>query len=88
MSPELEAYLKKILKLVEFTKGQSILKEGKFFDHIYFIEKGMVRIFHMERIEVTTWFLIEGDLLVSPLSFFRGRPANENIEALCRPTGE
>jgi len=83
MSPELEAYLRKVLKCYVFKKGTIILKEGQVCKHIFFLESGLVRVFHFrEEKEVTSWILKEGDIFISVFSFFEQQPSYENIEAL------
>jgi CRP-like cAMP-binding protein len=83
LSPALEAYLRSILQLKNFKKGATILKEGQTCEYIYFIESGLVRIYHwLEKGEVTTWLLKEGDVFISVRSFFRQQPSRDSIQAL------
>ena len=83
MSPELIAHLSKILRYKTFSKGDIILNRGRVCSHIYFLETGLIRIYHWKNDkEVTTWFLKEGDLFISVHSFFQQRPSAEFIVAM------
>jgi CRP-like cAMP-binding protein len=83
MSPELQAYLAQILKKVEFKAGKFALKEGKINNYIFFLESGLVRIFHhYKNVEVTSWFLKQGEIFISVSSFLLQVPSYENIVAL------
>jgi len=82
MTPELIAHLRSILQHITFKKGDYILKKGRICHNIYFIETGLVRIFHqLDDRDVTTFFLCENDIFISVKSFFRQAPSNENIIA-------
>ena len=82
MSPELIAHLTKILKRKVFKKGEFMLMNGQTSNYIYFLESGLVRIYHVENAEVTSWLLPEGHIFMSVSSFFRQHPSYENIVAL------
>lgn len=83
MSPELEAHLRSILQHTYFKEGDFILRTDKINRSIYFIESGLVRIYHdLSGKEVTTWFLVERDIFISVRSFFRQLPSREDIVAL------
>jgi len=83
MSGGLDKHLRAILKPHNFKKGEIILKEGQICKHIFFIESGLVRVFHFrEGKEVTSWILKEGDIFISVFSFFEQRASYEYIEAL------
>jgi CRP-like cAMP-binding protein len=64
-------------------KGEFLLQEGDDSDKIYYIEKGLIRIFRTSGDkEITTWFAKEGDFLTNATSFHYGSPSRENFEAL------
>ncbi|MEI6949640.1 Crp/Fnr family transcriptional regulator [Paraflavisolibacter sp. H34] len=72
---------------IEFAKKQFILREGHICRNIYFIEQGLARCFYVKgTTEVCTWFMMEGDLMISVESFFQQTKAKESIQALedCR----
>ena len=83
LSPELASYLSKNLQCKKFKKGEFILREGNVSTHIYFLEKGLVRIYNIHNDkEVTTWFLKEGNIFISVGSFFEQQSSFENIVAM------
>lgn len=72
---------------VELSKGQMLIREGKFNSDLYLIEKGILRAFHYwDDKEDTLWFATPGDAVASMHSFYKGETAIANIEALtdCR----
>src|ERR1700712_1811866 len=83
LSPALYDYLFDKLKLVIVPKKGILLKEGKICKNIYFINKGLARCFYIkEDKEVSSWFMKEGDLIISVESFFAQKPSYENIQAI------
>jgi len=83
LSPALHEYLFEKLKLVEVSKKEFLLREGKISKNIYFINKGLVRCFYIkEDKEVSSWFMKEGDLIISVESYFNQQPTYENIQAI------
>lgn len=59
-------------------------RQGETARRIYFIISGMARAYYVDNNEkqCTTWFMKQGDLMISVYSFFTQRPAPENIELL------
>lgn len=83
ISPTLRAHLKSIIKPVYFKKGEIILREGEIANFIYYIESGLVRSYYMlNGKEVSNWFMKEGDIFISVLSFFRQIPSMDTLVAL------
>lgn len=83
LSSKLEEYLKGILESKNIRKKTLILKKGQVAGSIYFIEKGLVRCFYMkQQKEVCSWFMKEGDVIVSVESFFTQKPSYESIQTL------
>lgn len=75
--------LKSCLKPVTFPKGYLLLKAGKTEAKMYLIQKGIARAFaRNEENEITFWFGIEGDPIVSMRSYVEGKPGYEDIELL------
>ena len=74
------------LKLVysrKVRKGEFIIEEGEICDKLYYIEKGLVRIYRIEGDkEITTWFTKEGDFVTTVNSFHFGLPSKEYFEAI------
>ncbi len=83
LSPEMEAFLKKHVTTVSVRKRKLLLKEGSFCDHVYFIVKGAVRGFTREgQKDITTWIVVENELVSSILSLNSKEPSIENIQVL------
>lgn len=61
----------------------TIIHAGTVDRHVYFIEKGIARVYIMKGCEqVTTWFCQEGDVVYGALSIFRDKPCFEYVETL------
>ena len=83
LSPDLKTYILSLLVRKTFKKRDIILQEGKTAKYIYFIEEGLVRSVKYKRGRKRTgWFMKEGDLFVSVISFFSQEPSGETIEAV------
>lgn len=83
VSSGLKEYLYRTLKKQSFSKKDLILKKGRIATNIYFIEKGLVRCFYEKNgKEVSSWFMKEGDFIISVESFYNQKPGNETIQAL------
>ena len=83
LSPEIEAYLKEHVTTCSTRKRKLILKEGAVCNYIYFLVKGAVRGFIREgQKDITTWIVIENDLVTSIFSLDNPAPSIENIQAL------
>jgi CRP-like cAMP-binding protein len=74
------------LKLVyskKVNKGEFIIEAGEICDKLFYIEKGLIRIYRMDdEKEVTTWFTKEGDFVTTVNSFHFGQPSKEYFEAI------
>jgi CRP-like cAMP-binding protein len=83
LSPGIEAYLKEHVTTCSTRKRKLILKEGAVCNYIYFLVKGAVRGFIREgQKDITTWIVIENDLVTSIFSLDNPAPSTENIQAL------
>ncbi|GGB11543.1 Crp/Fnr family transcriptional regulator [Puia dinghuensis] len=83
LTAEMEAYLKKHVTGLSVRKRKLLLKEGAFCEHIYFIVKGAVRGFTREGArDITTWIVVENELVSSILSLDNQEPSVENIQVL------
>src|SRR5690242_10272352 len=83
LSEELLQYLSQHLKVKHLTKRDYLLKAGHINRSICFIEKGLLRCFyHKGNLEICSWFMKEGDVIVSIESFFQQKPSYESIQAL------
>jgi len=64
--------LRKIIRLIEYKKGDIILAEGQVCNLIAFIESGLIRSYYkIGEKEVSNWFMGKGDIFISVLSFHR-----------------
>jgi CRP-like cAMP-binding protein len=71
------------LKVETIPKKTILLREGEIFQRMYFIEKGLARAFYFdEGKEHTSWFMKEGDFIISVNSFYKQVPSQESIEVL------
>jgi len=83
LSLTLREYLTQILKERHFLKREYLLKAGHICRSICFVEKGLFRCFyHKGEHEVCSWFMREGEVIVSVESFFEQRESYESIQAL------
>src|ERR1700735_2055345 len=83
LSAGLEAHLRSIIRQQLFQKGDFLLRIGEVSPDILFLRSGLVRSYYVYRNrEVSNWFMREGDICVSILSFFEQTPAVDNIIAL------
>ncbi len=83
LSDELMQFLAEKLETKNYDSGDLLLHEGQVANNIAFIEKGMVRSYYFKDNEkITSWFMKEGDVIISVESFFTQKPSYECIEAL------
>jgi CRP-like cAMP-binding protein len=66
-----------------FPKDHLLLRENSVSDYIYFIEKGVVRIFyHKNEKDVTEWIAMDNQFFLSITSFFLRSPSHLIIQTL------
>ena len=83
MSDGLVLHLSQILKTKELRKRDYLLKAGHICRIICFIKIGLMRCFYIKGDnEVCSWFMKEGDVIVSIESFFEQKESYESIQAL------
>jgi len=83
LSKELVQHLSTILKVLELSKKDYLLKAGRVCENVYFIKKGLVRCFYVkDDLEVCSWFMKEGDVIFSVKSFYTQTPSYESIQIL------
>jgi CRP/FNR family transcriptional regulator, anaerobic regulatory protein len=83
LSSKLREFLMKVIKERKLKKGEIILKPGQINRQICFIRNGLLRAFYIRNeTEVSAWFMKEGDLIVSILSFYDQVPTFESIQAI------
>lgn len=75
--------LQPALKIVEFRRGDYLLKELQICSHIYFVEMGICRsYFCTNGREINTAFHFEGDIVTNLKSFGAGERSDYNILAI------
>lgn len=83
LSENLIAYLSVNLKTMHLKKKDFLLKKGHVSKDICFINQGLLRCFYLiDDKEVCSWFMKEGDVIVSVESFFNQTASYEFIQAL------
>ena len=83
LSNDLINYLMQNLESKMLKKKEMLLEKGRICKNIFFIEKGLIRCFYLlNEKEVSSWFMKEGDVIISVESFFKQVPSYESIQAL------
>jgi|SRR5579871_710742 len=83
LSEGLLKFLSDHLKYKELSRKSYLLEAGQTCRHICFIETGLLRCFYLHNgTEVCSWFMKEGDVIVSVESFFNQKPSYESIQAI------
>jgi CRP-like cAMP-binding protein len=71
------------LKREEFKKKSFLLEEGQVSNRVFFIEKGLLRVYYVkDGVELCSGLLCEGGVVISVASFFNRTRSNEYIQAL------
>lgn len=71
------------LKEIQIPKRNFLLRKGRICYNISFVKEGLMRCFYMRHDkEVNSWFMKEGDVIMSVESFLNQTPSYENIQAL------
>lgn len=84
LSDGCQKYLWDTIKIKHLKKGEMFLHAGKVSNELCFITSGLLKSYYMEREKeiVSSWFMKEGDFVISVRSFFSRTPSIENIQAL------
>jgi len=84
LEDDLRTYLSSILQTFQLSKGAILVREGSIARTVGFIEKGMIRSYRTKEdgSDVTSFFLMEGDVFISIRSFLQQLPAKETIETI------
>ena len=76
-------FLTSKLQFVEIAKKDFVLKDGEVCRNIYFVTKSLLRCFYFKHNkEVSSWFMREGDVIISVESFFKQIESKEQIQAI------
>lgn len=77
------AFLEEHIPMVQYSKGDMILTEGKLARTIYFVVQGCVRLFYNNNgNDRTAFFYTEGKFICAGESYTFDVPARENFQAL------
>ncbi|MBO0931566.1 Crp/Fnr family transcriptional regulator [Fibrella aquatilis] len=83
LSEALKSALMGLLRREEPARKSWLLQPGQVSDRLYFIQQGVVRGYYLkDGREVTSWFMREGDFIVSIVSFYTRQPAREYVELM------
>lgn len=83
VSPALEAALAAVLQREEWPARHQLLRPGQVAHKLYFVEEGLVRGYALHAgQEISSWFMCEGDFVISIVSFFTRQPSTEYLELL------
>jgi CRP-like cAMP-binding protein len=84
MSPPLREHLKRILKIKELKKRGIHLHAQQVCNEIHFIQSGLLKCFYIDEYdnEICSWFMKEGDVIVSVESFFNRERSYQCIQAI------
>jgi len=84
LSAALDKRFRETLVQENYPKRHHLLREGQVANKIYFINKGFARAYYETREgkECTSWFMGQGELMISVYSFYTQQPAAESIELL------
>jgi len=76
--------LESLFTLKEFSKGDHLFRQGDVCRHLFYIKKGLVRIYYYSSKgkEITLWFSSEDTLITAIDSFYNHKPTRDNCEAL------
>jgi CRP-like cAMP-binding protein len=84
LSDSLEEDLKILFAPKEFSKGDHLFKQGEICRHMFYIEKGLVRVYYYSGSgkEITAWFSAENTLITALDSFYYHKPTRDFCEVL------
>ena len=83
LSPALTQALMAATRREELPAGHLLLRPGQVARRVYFLETGLVRGYSLlHGREISSWFMREGDFVISILSFFTQQPTDEYVALL------
>jgi CRP-like cAMP-binding protein len=83
LSPQAMGYFTTAWKHWQVPKDQLLLREHAISDYIYFIEKGVARIYYYKNEkEITEWIAMDNQFFLSITSFFERVPSHLIIQTL------
>ncbi len=83
LSPPLQEAILAAAVRARLPAHQLLLKPGQVARQVYFLESGLVRGYTLlHGREISSWFMQQGDFVISILSFFTQQPSEEYLELL------
>lgn len=83
LSKEAEEALSNISSVINIKKNKDLQSIGHTCRTIYFINKGIARVYYYkDGIDITEYFAFENNLVARVESLFKGRPSNKGIQIL------
>ena len=77
------SFLKGITHIKPLEKNDFVLKQDAICRHIYFVEKGMVRIYYLkDGRDITEWFAYDQNFCFSIISYFYDTPSKLAIQCI------
>ncbi|MBO6516739.1 MAG: Crp/Fnr family transcriptional regulator [Bacteroidia bacterium] len=71
------------VEVIDLKKGELFLREQQICQHLYFLDSGVVRIYHTDKgKEISTWFYNEDQFFTTWYSFVNKVPGFEYLEAV------
>jgi len=83
VSPGLRAALLAAVRTEQLPARHQLLRPGQVAQRLYFVDQGLVRGYALhEGRELSSWFMREGDFVISIVSFLTQAPSTEYLELL------
>jgi CRP-like cAMP-binding protein len=83
LSDNAKSDLENCLTTFDFPKNHTILKQGQVCNYLYFVDKGLLRLFYYrDGKDITDYFATEQNIIGGIDSFFSRRPSEKIIETL------
>lgn len=84
LSPQAEQNLRAVFQRDEFPKGHHLFRQGEVCRHIFYIEKGLARVYYHSGSgkEITAWFYAENSFLTAHDSFYQHKASPSYCELL------
>lgn len=83
LSAALTAAIEAAVRREELPARHLLLRPGQVAQRLYFLERGLVRGYALHAgQEISSWFMAEGDFVISIVSFFTQQPSTEYLELL------
>jgi CRP-like cAMP-binding protein len=83
LTPGLKAYLNLYVQFMDIRKRKILVRPGQPCDRMYFIEWGLLRGSKvLDGKEASLWFMKEGDVMTSVISYYKAQDSAEYIYAM------